>query len=210
MASMSNKAVNESGLSHAGIEASASSLPMPCSQPAGKMRGLLFAIFGAAQAVCVLAAPSAFAEETSPCQQFAWSIARESNAFSAPELRTVRSGTAEQAFAERGIALKLEPISNVSFPLPAERKPKHGGGFGGVLKLAGPPQAGLYQITISDEAWIDVIQDGRFLTSKAHSGKKGCPGVRKSVRFDLQAAPVILQLSDASTDTIKVAILPTE
>jgi hypothetical protein len=78
------------------------------------------------------------------------------------------------------------------------------------VKFASPPQAGVYQVTLSDEAWIDVIQDGHFLPSKAHSGKKGCPGMRKSVRFDFQAAPIVLQLSDVSTDTINVAVLPAE
>ncbi len=91
-----------------------------------------------------------------------------------------------------------------------ERKPKNDNSFGGVLTFASPSKPGVYQVTLSSEAWIDVIQNGKSLKSTAHSGKHDCPGVRKSVRFELQAAPVTVQLSDVPSDTIKIAILPAE
>ena len=107
---------------------------------------------------------------------------------------------------------KLSPADAVKFALPPGGKPKHGGAapHGGVLAFAAPANAGVYQVTLSGPAWIDVVQDGISLKSADHSGAKDCPGLRKSVRFALQAAPVILQLSDAPEDSIKVAIVPVE
>ena len=72
------------------------------------------------------------------------------------------------------------------------------------------PKAGLYQITASAEGWIDVIQDGKALASSAHSGRRDCPDVRKSVRFDLQTGAVTIQFSGVDSKFIKLAILPAE
>jgi hypothetical protein len=68
------------------------------------------------------------------------------------------------------------------------------------------PSTGTYQVTLSDEAWIDVIQDGKFLRSIGSSGRSDCPGVRKSVRFELKPEPFVLQLSGVILETIVVAI----
>ena len=42
---------------------------------------------------------------------------------------------------------------------------------------------------LSDDAWIDVIQNGRYARSVGSTGRSDCPGVRKSVRLDLDAEP---------------------
>jgi hypothetical protein len=157
-----------------------------------------------------LASPAAFADDKATCDQFAWPIAREREAFSAANLQTIRVGAPERALPEHGVALKLDPAANVTYPVALERKPKNENSFGGVLSFASPPKPGAYQVTLSGEAWIDVIQNGQPLKSTAHSGKRDCPAVRKSVRFELQAAPVAVQLSDVPSDTIKIAILPAE
>ena len=43
-----------------------------------------------------------------------------------------------------------------------------------------------------------------------NSGAKNCPGLRKSVRFNLDAVPVVLQISGAPAESIKIAIRPAE
>ena len=48
---------------------------------------------------------------------------------------------------------------------------------------------------LSSEGWIDVVQDGHAVKSAAFSGALGCEGVRKSVKFDLAAQPLTLELS---------------
>jgi hypothetical protein len=51
-----------------------------------------------------------------------------------------------------------------------------------------------------------VIQNGRYARSVGSTGRSDCPGVRKSVRLDLDAGPVVLQVSGVAPDTIAVTI----
>lgn len=69
---------------------------------------------------------------------------------------------------------------------------------------------GRYQVTLSHEAWIDIVQAGAYRPSGEFSGVHGCPGLRKSVRFEFSAAPLVLQLSGASAPVIKIAIRKVE
>jgi hypothetical protein len=75
--------------------------------------------------------------------------------------------------------------------------------------VAVPPEGEL-QISLSDEAWIDVVQDGKAVKLAGFSGMKTCPGIRKSVRFKLAAGPATIQLSGAKKETLKVAVLSPE
>ena len=151
---------------------------------------------------------SATAEDAPACASFAWSIAREQTAFAAPSLSALASGSALSS--EAGAAqLTLKPAAEIALPVPSERpaKPDTFSGF----VTATLPAAGTYQVTLSDEAWIDVSQDGRAtLKPAAHTGKAGCPDVRKSVRFALDAGPVTIEISRAARPQIKLGLLKAE
>lgn len=47
-----------------------------------------------------------------------------------------------------------------------------------------------------------------MLEAAAHTGAHDCADVRKSVRFELAHAPVVLQISGAGADSIKIGIVP--
>ena len=64
------------------------------------------------------------------------------------------------------------------------------------------------QVSLSSEAWVDVIQNGHSIVASDHSGDPNCPGLRKSVRFTLTAAPVTLEISNAPDDHVRIAITP--
>ncbi len=81
---------------------------------------------------------------------------------------------------------------------------------GGFVVISHIPKTVPYQITASAEGWIDVIQHGKALTSTAHSGRRDCLDVRKSVRFDLHSGAVTIQVSGVESKLIKLAILPVE
>ncbi len=66
------------------------------------------------------------------------------------------------------------------------------------------------QVTLSDDAWIDVVQDGKETRSASHVGLHGCPDLRKSVRFELKAAPAKVQIRGAPRASIKVGFAPAE
>ena len=140
------------------------------------------------------------------CEKFAWSIARDRAAFSASDKSTIASGEALTALPAAALVIRLQPAAQASFDMPPERKPRTEHWHGGLVRLPALPKPGLYQITLSDDAWIDVIQNGRYARSVGSTGRSDCPGVRKSVRLD--ASPVVLQVSGVTADTIAVAIGP--
>lgn len=142
------------------------------------------------------------------CESFKWPLDKERAAFDAAGLEKAASGAARGPLTEQAFALTLVPVKDVGFTIPPAKK--NHDGFGGLVAFAAPEKPGVYQITLSGEGWIDLVQEGKALGASDHSGAKNCPGLRKSVRFMLGAAPVVLQISDAVADTIKVGIRPVE
>ena len=78
-----------------------------------------------------------------------------------------------------------------------------------MLAFAPPEKAGVYQVTLSGEGWIDLVQNGAALNPPITRAPR-MPGAAKSVRFTVGAAPVALQVSGVPGDSIKVAIRPVE
>ncbi|HMN73567.1 MAG TPA: hypothetical protein PKA55_17030 [Rhodoblastus sp.] len=147
--------------------------------------------------------------EEAACSSFDWPLAREFQLLSTPDLAGIESGGAVKAGGP-AMVVKLRPMAEIAFVMPPERQPRRPDASGAVVKVESLSAAGLYQVTLSDEAWLDVIQDGRRLKSIAFSGRRGCPGMRKSVRFQLQAAPATIQISGAAGDRIGLALTTAE
>jgi hypothetical protein len=76
----------------------------------------------------------------------------------------------------------------------------------GTVAFPAPDRPGLYQVTASEDCWIDVVQDGRFAKSVGSTGRRDCTGVRKSLRFDLRQAPFVVQVSGVAAETIALAV----
>ena len=150
----------------------------------------------------------ALAQDTSGCAKFKWSIAREQSAFATPGLQSVETGQPLPGIMDPA-SVKLQPVSGVTFVQPPGHKPRDGT-FGAVLKL--PPIAvpGTYQVTLSDEAWIDMLQGGHEVRSSSFSGQPDCPGIRKSVRFPMQQGEATMQISGSAASSIKVDLLPAQ
>ena len=157
----------------------------------------------------VMVAPAlARAQDATGCAKFKWSIAREQRAFAAPALTTVGSGGALPL--KDAAAVKLEPQGGVAFAKPPARRPKVEPAFAAVLTLASLSAPGTYEVTLSDEAWIDMLQDGQEVRSSGFSGQPDCPGVRKSVRFALKPGAATVQISGAAVDNLKIDVQPVE
>lgn len=156
--------------------------------------------------VCLLVpAGPVLAAEEGGCSAFKWPLARE-QAWLAAAHPSVSSGDSTPK-PEGALTLKLQPVDKVSFDPAPDRKPA-AGSFGATLAIGDVGQDGIYQVTLSDEAWVDVVQDGVKVKSSAFSGQKNCPGLRKSVRFKLKAGPAVLQISGAKAEQIDVAVGP--
>jgi hypothetical protein len=150
--------------------------------------------------------PARAAEEGSGCDKLAWPLARERAWLAAAEKPVIAAGTTIAAIPKAAFVLSLQPNGKAAFAMPPERQPKADAWFGGMLSLPAVDKPGVYQVTLSDEAWIDLIQGGRYVKAVAHTGRHDCPGVRKSIRFEMSQAPFIVQLSGAARDAMAVAI----
>ncbi|MCA1455623.1 hypothetical protein I6F35_20825 [Bradyrhizobium sp. BRP22] len=154
-------------------------------------------------------APALAAEEPSGCDKFKWPIDRERGALTAPDRAKLSSGNELAALPASGITLTLVPPAEAKLPTVPERAPKDGT-FAGFISFKNAPKAGLYTISLSSDAWVDVVQDGHFLKPKGFSGATDCEGIRKTMKFELSARPFVLQISGAKENSISVAILSTE
>jgi hypothetical protein len=138
------------------------------------------------------------------CAAFRWPVTRELALFpAAPAAQPgVSLAVGEAAY------MALVPVDTVGFTVPPERAPA-AGTFGATASVAVPPDGEL-QISLSGEAWVDVIQDDHAMKSVGYSAVKTCAGIRKSIRFKLSAGPATIQLSGAKDQSIKVAVLAPE
>ena len=138
------------------------------------------------------------------CDHFKWPLARERVWFAAgaePLEAGAEIGPAEQAYA-----LALKPGEAAGYVLPP-KKPV-AGTFGAVVRLKAIAKPGLYQVTLSREAWIDLIQSGVSARSRNVSRQSDCAAMRKSVRFQLETGAATLQISGVDASAIDFAVAP--
>jgi hypothetical protein len=160
-------------------------------------------------AVLSLSATSALAaEEPSGCDKFKWPIERERGALTAPDRAKLASGSEQTALPSSAITLGLVAPAEAKLPSPPERAPKDGtfAGFASFKTV----KAGLYTLSLSTGAWVDLVQDGHLLKPVAFSGATDCDGIRKTMKYQLSAQPLVLQVSGARENLLSVAILPAQ
>jgi hypothetical protein len=154
-------------------------------------------------------APACAADEPSGCDKFKWPIENVRAALTAPDRVKLASGSELNALPSTGMTLGLRAPADAKLPTPPERAPKDGT-FAGFANIKSAPKAGLYTVSLSAGGWIDVVQDGHFLKPRAFSGATDCDGIRKTMKYELEAKPVLLQVSGIKEDSISIAILPSE
>jgi hypothetical protein len=84
------------------------------------------------------------------------------------------------------------------------------GTFAGFTNFTSAPKAGIYTVSLSAGGWVDLVQDDRSLKPKAFSGATDCDGIRKTMKYQIEAKPFVLQVSGTREDSISIAILPSE
>ncbi|MEO6784150.1 MAG: hypothetical protein ABI407_21570 [Bradyrhizobium sp.] len=162
---------------------------------------IAFVLFGTASALA--------AEEPSGCDKFKWPIERERAALTAPDRVRLASGGELAALPATAMTLALLTPAEARLPTAPERAPKDGT-FAGFASFKGAPKPGLYTVSLSAGAWVDVIQDGHALKPKGFSGATDCDGIRKTMKFELSASPFVLEISGAKDNALSVAILPSQ
>jgi hypothetical protein len=154
---------------------------------------------------CAMAG-SAFAQEPVGCDKFKWPLDKERATLNGTDLPKVASGDHVTFPIPFGTIVALVPFADAKLPTPPERTPKSPDTFAGFFQAPAPKEPGSYKITLSAEGWIDVAQSGSTVKSTAFSGALGCEGIRKSVKFDLAAAPFTVEFSSVKADEIKIVI----
>jgi hypothetical protein len=127
------------------------------------------------------------------CDKFGWSVARERSWFAATNKPAIAAGAALASIPKDAFVLQLQADTNVAFTMPPERKSKAEHWFGGMIRLPAVAKPRIYQVTLSDEAWIDIVQDGRYVRSIGSTGRSDCPRAAQ-------------QLSGVTSETIAVAV----
>jgi hypothetical protein len=140
------------------------------------------------------------------CDKFKWPLDKERATLTGTDLPLLRSGDHVTFPVPFGVIVALKPFADAKLPMAPEVVPKSPDSFAGYFQVPAPKKAGSYKITLSAEGWIDVAQSGQTAKSTAFSGAMGCEGIRKSVKFDLAAAPFTVELSSVKADEIKLAI----
>jgi hypothetical protein len=164
----------------------------------------------AAVLLSLVVAPALAAEEPHGCDKFKWPVERERALLTGPDAIQVMSGTDLGAPPATAVTLALAPLADAKLPMAPERPPKDPASFAGFVRIAVLPHPGSYLITLTSDAWIDAIQDGSYHKPAAFSGVLDCPGIRKSVKFDLDAGPLTVQLSRLPTAAATFTITPAD
>ena len=115
-------------------------------------------------------------------------------ATASPELEPAR------LLLDKPVTVSLHPGNDVRFVVAPE---KHGdaSSFGGML-VVDVREAGSYQVALSADAWIDMVQDGAAVPSGDHGHGQGC----KMVSFILKPGRHVIQLSGNKQETIEVLV----
>ena len=153
--------------------------------------------------VLFLVAMPARAADAPVCTKFNWPVDRELTLLQTAHADT-GSGTTLAAAPPLAVALTL--VKGAAPPVASER-PGDPTKFSGYVAFAAPT-AGDYLVSLSAEAWVDVIQDGKPVRSTDHSGDPNCPGLRKSVRFTLGPKPVTIEIGNSAADRIELTVTP--
>jgi hypothetical protein len=154
---------------------------------------------------CTIAAP-ALAQEPVGCDKFKWPLDKERATLTGTDLPKVNSGGRVPWPIPWATIVALKPLADAKLPTPPEFAPKTPDSFAGFMQVRAPAKAATYKVTLSAEGWIDVVQNDHAVKSSAFTGALGCDGVRKSVKFDLAAAPFIIELSGVKGEEIKMTV----
>jgi hypothetical protein len=156
--------------------------------------------------ILLLIAAPALAQEPAGCDKFKWPLDREKTLLASPT--ELASGGEMVKPLAAAVNVTLLPFAEAKLPTPPSRALKSPDSYAGFIRVPAPPIATTYRITLTQGAWIDVVQDGREVKSTAFSGATGCEGLRKSVKFDLAAKPFVILLSGTTAHAMAVVVTP--
>jgi hypothetical protein len=101
------------------------------------------------------------------------------------------------------VLVNLSAEADVAFVHAPGRAAKANPAYAAIVKL-GPEPAATYQVTVSDGAWVDVVEGGELVAQSGYVRRKDCPGIDKSIRFKTNGGALAIQISGSFAKTIKL------
>jgi len=145
------------------------------------------------------------------CLDFKWDVSQVRALFAGPAQSMPAGSDHKSAPAlqlNRLYALKLLPQDGVGFVTKPGARNVLSPAYAGLATFQ-ISQPGSYRVSIDSPFWIDVVAGGTLVPAKDFQGQHGCSAPHKIVEFDLPGArPLVLQLSNAVQDEIRVTITP--
>ena len=145
------------------------------------------------------------------CAGFKWDVSKERALFAGSPVPLAAGKdrmSAPVVVPNRLYQLKLTPQDHVAFVTPPARKMLADGAYAGIAALK-IPAPGSYRVAVDVPFWIDVVSDGALVKAKDFQGQQGCSAPHKIVEFELAGArPFMVQLSGATTDSVRLTITP--
>ncbi len=109
-------------------------------------------------ALLLLGAAAIPAAAQEACSGFSWPVDTEIAWMTSPGSEPAVSGAKVPGLEAKAIALKLQPSAQVTLPVKSgTKKPIAPDSYSGWFEIASLPESGLYQVSLSDHGWIDVI-----------------------------------------------------
>ncbi len=157
-------------------------------------------------AVALAVAAPALAQEPVGCDKFKWPLDHERALLASPS--QLSSGATMPQPLAAAVTLALVPLADAKLPVAPSRAPKSPDTYAGFVDAPAVAKPGTYRVTLGAPAWIDVVQNGQAVKSTAFSGASGCAGLAKSVKFELSAAPFIVELSGTTAHALSFVVTP--
>ncbi|MCC6914913.1 MAG: hypothetical protein IT566_14530 [Rhodospirillaceae bacterium] len=143
------------------------------------------------------------------CSTFGWNMEREFKLWESEALAVKASATSDSTPiipVSRKVDLALLPHSDVRFSVPPETDRGGPGKFSGLATFT-VDKAGVYRISASSGLWIDVVANGKHISSRAFEMQTGCKSLFKSVAYELPAhTPLIVQLNGSTVQAATITI----
>lgn len=161
-----------------------------------------------ALAVGVVGASLCASAALADCSGFKWPLDTELGWLAKSDDVAVKSGGELPQAPAKAIALTLLPAKSVTMPVAAGVKEQAVGpdAFSGWFTIPAGVKPGLYQVSLSSNAWIDVAQNGAIIHSKGFTGRQECKAIHKSVRYDIGPGPITIQITGAPVETVRLTI----
>jgi len=157
--------------------------------------------------VAALCATTAAAED---CSGFKWPVDTEVGWLKAGGDIELKSGAEIAEAPAKAITLELEPAKSASLAATPGVKAQAIGAdaYSGWFKIGGGLKPGLYKVSLSTNGWIDVVQGGALIPSHGFSGQRECTVIHKSVRYEIGAGPVVVQIAGAPQQRVRLTVSP--